>query len=127
MSESKRKLEAYLEQKHPMPDEGDWYCRNCGYLSSSRVTHSETCDTCHTPVEFHTAEQQTRIEKLTADSERLRVALEWYAEHVDNCGTLHGVKRGDESRHLLSQDRGKIARQALTTPTENKGDDDGHT
>lgn len=41
---------------------GDWYCRACGYLSSSRVTNAETCDTCHQPVEWHTVEQQTALE-----------------------------------------------------------------
>lgn len=41
---------------------GDWYCRACGYLSSTRVTNAETCDTCHQPVEWHTADQQTALE-----------------------------------------------------------------
>lgn len=32
---------------------GDWYCKQCGYLSGSRVTNAETCDTCHQPVVWH--------------------------------------------------------------------------
>ena len=34
---------------------GDWYCKNCGYLSAERVTYHETCDQCHIPVEWHEA------------------------------------------------------------------------
>jgi len=33
--------------------EGDWYCKQCGYLSASRVTNAETCDMCHNPVVWH--------------------------------------------------------------------------
>ena len=43
------------------PESGDWYCQNCGYLSSSRVTNSETCDTCHNPVQWHPAEPQDSV------------------------------------------------------------------
>lgn len=46
-----------------MPN-GDWYCPNCGYLSPQNVTHSETCDECHQPVEFHEVETRTAVERL---------------------------------------------------------------
>lgn len=42
------------EAKHT-PEPGDWYCKNCGYLSGTRVTNVETCDTCHEPVVWHEA------------------------------------------------------------------------
>jgi len=47
--------------------DGNWYCPNCGYLSPSRVTFSQTCDTCHQPVEWHTVSDQTRIQELEAE------------------------------------------------------------
>lgn len=52
-----------------MSDEqtGDWYCKNCGYISDSRVTNSETCDECHIPVVFHTVDEMSEIERLHAD------------------------------------------------------------
>ncbi len=35
---------------------GDWFCPSCdAYLSNSRVTFEENCDTCGTAVEFHKA------------------------------------------------------------------------
>lgn len=49
-----------------MSESGDWYCRNCGYITSARVTHSETCDQCHIPVEWHDAEQQDELTTLRA-------------------------------------------------------------
>ena len=51
--------------------DGDWYCPNCGYLSGSRVTYSETCDTCHSPVEWHDLEKQDAVEKLQVEIDRL--------------------------------------------------------
>ena len=41
--------------KEEMPDDlgGDWYCETCDfYLSPSRVTFQETCDTCGTSVQW---------------------------------------------------------------------------
>lgn len=43
---------------------GDWYCRSCGYIVAQRVTSSETCDTCHQPVEWHDAEQRGAVEQI---------------------------------------------------------------
>lgn len=48
---------------------GDWYCKNCGYLAAERVTLSETCDTCHVPVEWHSLTTIKEIEKLRAEVE----------------------------------------------------------
>lgn len=59
-----------------MSDKGDWYCKNCGYLSPHRVTNSETCDTCHKPVEFHDAEQQTQLATLTAERDAANATIE---------------------------------------------------
>ena len=59
---------------------GDWYCKNCGYLDGSRVTYSETCDSCHTPVEWHSVSDQTLIEKLQSELTACKEALaerEW--------------------------------------------------
>ena len=41
---------------------GDWYCPTCDeYLSGSRVTFSEHCDTCQTPV---TVPEEGLVEQL---------------------------------------------------------------
>lgn len=57
---------------------GDWYCRNCGYLSSSRVTFSETCDTCHHPVEFHTVQTIDALTHANTEMEKMRVKVQQY-------------------------------------------------
>lgn len=54
---------------------GDWHCRNCGYLSVSRVTNAETCDACHQPVEWHDAEQQTALAVAQAEAREARAEL----------------------------------------------------
>lgn len=54
---------------------GDWYCSNCGYLADSRVAHDETCDECHTPVEFHCVGQSsalTKAQEELTEVERIR-------------------------------------------------------
>jgi len=136
MSETKRKLEAHLEQESQLPDEGDWYCKNCGYLSSSRVTYHETCDTCHTPVEFHTVDQQTEIERvedinaqLTAENERLRGALRFYADRSNYKKTVEIDERpnGDliaVTGRIVQFEGGHKARQALNKTAECGGDED---
>ncbi len=48
----------------PEEQGGEWYCRNCGYLSASRVTFHETCDECHIPVEWHDLDKMTQFERL---------------------------------------------------------------
>ena len=45
----------------------DAYCKNCGYIVDERVTNSETCDECHTPVEYHTADDQDTITQLRTE------------------------------------------------------------
>ena len=144
MSETKRKLEAHLEQESQLPDEGDWYCKNCGYLSSSRVTYYETCDTCHTPVEFHTVDQQTEIERveeinaqLTADNERLRgvmwEALELFVAGLNamtEAGAHPGCRCNTDDVHpgccynCLFMDARVAYGEALITPAECGGDED---
>ena len=71
--------------------DGDWYCRNCGYLSAGRVTYAETCDECHVPVEWHDAEQATALEEaqnqiasLQSDKERLRLRVDELQEECLN-------------------------------------------
>lgn len=74
---------------------GDWYCRQCGYLPGSRVTYSETCDTCHTPVEFHTVAEMSEIEslrqQLAAAKQRLSTVQDKY---IDLAGELHEARAG---------------------------------
>jgi hypothetical protein len=72
---------------------GDWYCHNCGYLSGTRVTYSETCDTCHTPVEWHDAETldavaalQLQLSQLQAENEWLRKGLLEAADEIEIWG-----------------------------------------
>ena len=43
---------------------GDWYCKNCGYIIDQRVTHDETCDQCHTPVEWHSVDEMNTLDQL---------------------------------------------------------------
>jgi hypothetical protein len=59
---------------------GDWYCKNCGYLSASRVTSSETCDECHIPVQWHDASEQNVIDGLIAQNNKLKSELAELAE-----------------------------------------------
>ena len=42
------------------------YCKCCGYIVNERVTFSETCDTCHTPVDWHDTSDKKLIEQLKA-------------------------------------------------------------
>lgn len=55
---------------------------------------------------------------LTAEIDRLRQTLEWYAEQARLCRLIHS--EGDAGRHALSEDGGKRARQALTATRETK-------
>jgi len=55
---------------------GDWYCQNCGYIYSSRVTYSETCDTCHIPAAWHSVKETRKIELLPTDLIEIAAALE---------------------------------------------------
>lgn len=61
-----------------MSDKGDWYCRNCGYLSGGRVTFAETCDQCHIPVEWHSVEDMTRIEELELENASLKNGIAFW-------------------------------------------------
>lgn len=74
-----------------MSDNGDWYCRNCGYLSASRVTHAETCDTCHNPVEWHTVEEAREFDKIIQERKELLdfitiIAQDGNHKHFDEFG-----------------------------------------
>lgn len=53
---------------------------------------------------------------LTAEIDRLRQTLEWYAEQARLCRLIHS--EGDAGRHALSEDGGKRAQQALTAIPE---------
>lgn len=68
-----------------MSDNGDWYCRNCGYLSSSRVTFSETCDTCHTPVEWYEVNQISTLDTALEQIESLKNQNKEQKELLDKC------------------------------------------
>jgi hypothetical protein len=52
-----------------------------------------------------------RMLRLDAENERLRAALEWYAEQVAGCRKLGSV--GDPARQALDADGGNRAREAL--------------
>lgn len=52
------------------------------------------------------------ITRLTAENERLREALEWYAEQVAGCRKI--TPEGNASRAALDADGGSRARSALT-------------
>ena len=62
----------------------DWYCRNCGYIANERVTFSETCDTCHQPVEAHEAPERTVIEALQDESSKLQKQVSDVLEGCQN-------------------------------------------
>lgn len=71
--------------------EGDWYCPNCGYLSSSRVTFNERCDECHAPVEVRdvgtqslVGQQTKRIAELEAEVARLERKLATRGELIES-------------------------------------------
>ncbi len=55
------------------------------------------------------------------DINRLREALEWYSEKVENCAKLPGIQEGDAARSALSHDRGRRARAALN-PVDQDGE-----
>ena len=65
-----------------LESDGNWYCRNCGYLPWCRVTFSETCDECHQPVEWHTNEQQDEIGDLKEKISTIR------NETIEECAKL---------------------------------------
>jgi hypothetical protein len=49
--------------------------------------------------------------RLREERDKLREALEWYAEQVAGCRKLGSI--GDPARHALDADGGKRARTAL--------------
>ena len=94
---------------------GDWYCRNCGYLDCSRVTFSETCDTYHQPVEWHTNEQQDKIETIRNETieeciDELILLQGHYTQEQINADKIalfwtRGVHRSIEKLRALSEDQ----------------------
>lgn len=52
--------------------------------------------------------------QLIKENERLRAALEWYADKVEKCRNLLDV--GDAARNALDADGGQRARDALKEP-----------
>jgi hypothetical protein len=50
--------------------------------------------------------------RLTAEVEKLKAALKWYAEQVEGCRKLGSI--GDSFRHALDADGGKRARAELS-------------
>lgn len=67
---------------------GDWYCRNCGYVCGSRVTFSETCDTCHQPVDWHDAKNMSDIHVVVAENDKPIQFREGGSIHTDDGGPL---------------------------------------
>jgi len=65
-----------------LASQGDWYCRNCGYIDCSRVTFSETCDKCHQPVEWHTNEQQAKIDTIRNDT--IEECVGWLSDKIEH-------------------------------------------
>lgn len=57
------------------------------------------------------AEIANALASQAAEIERLREALEWYAEQARLCRLI--TSEGDAGRHALSDDGGKRARAAL--------------
>jgi hypothetical protein len=118
-------LEGAITDSPAGEDEGDWYCPNCGYLSWSRVTYHETCDTCHEPVMWHSArtrdiveEQAQTIAALTSEVERLRDALEWYADEKNYEGDAPMYRTVTAYGTGILYDRGWCARRALSEKGE---------
>ena len=73
---------------------GDWYCKNCGYMSGGRITNSETCDQCHIPVEWHSVSEMTEFEALREREARLVEALESVGKiSLDGYETASPLKR----------------------------------
>ncbi len=70
---------------------------------------------------FNEGREVPVVSDLTADINRLREALEWYSEKVENCAKLPGIQEGDAARSALSHDRGRRARAALN-PVDQDGE-----
>ena len=88
-------------QKHFGQDQekgGKWYCRNCGYLSGSRVTYYETCDTCHIPVEWHD------LDKMTAFDEA--------EKNIQHAGNLLAVMHRDGGHYISEHGFEKACKDA---------------
>lgn len=66
------------------------------------------CSHGNNPQEYHHADTVTALQ---AEVDRLREALNWYADKAENCDR-HGAE-GDGARYALAKDTGSRARAAL--------------
>jgi len=49
-------------------EHGDWWCPRCReYLSPTRVTNQEVCDTCGAACYWHSGNELDEIERLTTE------------------------------------------------------------
>lgn len=63
---------------------GDWWCPQCkDALPWNRVTNSERCDTCGTPVHVAGEGEVARLERDLAAANR---SLDWCGKQIDGCG-----------------------------------------
>lgn len=83
--------------------EGEWYCRNCGYLSGSRVDNDETCDECHEPVEWHDLDKMTAFEEAEKNiqhaSNLLAVMHRDGGHYISEHGFEKACKDAEKIRH----------------------------
>ena len=54
---------------------GDWYCKNCGYVDGRNVTFSETCGTCRVPVVWHDANEKSALAEANETIAQLQARL----------------------------------------------------
>ena len=77
----------------------------------SRVTHRSLMRQLKAELASRVLHHIDEIDRLRDENERLRQALEWYAEHAR---LAHSG--GDSGRYAIASDGGKRARAALTPP-----------
>lgn len=86
-------------------------CRDAAAAILELIDHPKQQETTmSTP--FTEEQLQAVTKKKDAENERLRAALEWYAEQAAGCRKLGSI--GDPFRHALDRDGGDRARAALT-------------
>jgi len=99
----------------------------CGYpLLDALTPEGETVDIGETEISELAAELADvvhppvpREAELAAENAKLRVALEWYADQVEDCRKRGSI--GVPARARLDSDCGKRARDALAAASETRG------